>query len=182
MVILLHALVAAAPIVARVDDPIPGTAAPPALGPRHPSFNSGGTDHFDSHVRDRTDALCRLCMLRFVTLIPVVLVVTAALRIGSPVVDANLSARPVAIEINKFVNLNKPMPVALFRISRETEYGLQFYRDQTLSRYGLKQIPDEEHILVAAEGSQAKIAPPGAGTQSVVSRQLRSAGAGFLLG
>ena len=34
-----------------------------------------------------------------------------------------LSARPVAIEINKFVNLNKPMPVALFRISRKQNTG-----------------------------------------------------------
>jgi 4-amino-4-deoxy-L-arabinose transferase-like glycosyltransferase len=97
-----------------------------------------------------------LRVLRFVTLVPVVLVIAAVLKIHAPAVDANLSARPVAAELDKLVN--KPMPLALFRISRETEYGLQFYRNQTMSRYGLRQIPDGEHLLVAAEGSQADIA------------------------
>ena len=97
-----------------------------------------------------------LRVLRFVTLVPVVLVVAAVLKLHAPAVDANLSARPVAAEIDKLVN--KPMPLALFRISRETEYGLQFYRNQTMSRYGLRQIPTGEHLLVAAEGSQADIA------------------------
>ena len=97
-----------------------------------------------------------LRVLRFVTLVPVVLVIAAVLKIHSPAVDANLSARPVAAELNKLSN--KPMPLALFRISRETEYGLQFYRNQTMSRYGLRQIPNQEHLLVAAAGSQADIA------------------------
>jgi 4-amino-4-deoxy-L-arabinose transferase-like glycosyltransferase len=97
-----------------------------------------------------------LRVLRFVTLVPVVLVIAAVLKIHAPVVDANLSARPIAAELNKLAD--KPMPLALFRISRETEYGLQFYRNQTMSRYGLRQIPNGEHLLVAAAGSQADIA------------------------
>src|SRR5262249_10227442 len=42
-----------------------------------------------------------LRMLRFVTLIPVVLMVTAVLRFGAPVLNDNLSARPLADEIQK---------------------------------------------------------------------------------
>ena len=97
-----------------------------------------------------------LHVLRFVTLVPVVLVIAAVLKIHAPAVDANLSARPIAAELNRLSD--KPMPLALFHISRETEYGLQFYRNQTMSRYGLRQIPDQEHLLVAAAGSQADIA------------------------
>jgi hypothetical protein len=48
--------------------------------------------------------------------------------------------------------------MAVARISRETEYGLAFYRNQVIDRYELGQIPAGEHLLVAPEGSQTAIA------------------------
>ena len=97
-----------------------------------------------------------LRMLRFVTLVPVVLAVAAILRLGAPAADSTLSARPLASEISRLEN--KPLPMAVARISRETEYGLAFYRNQVIDRYELGQIPAGEHLLVAPEGSQTAIA------------------------
>ena len=97
-----------------------------------------------------------LRMLRFVTLVPVVLAVAAILRLGSPALDSTLSARPLASEISHLEN--KPLPLAVAHVSRETEYGLAFYRNQVIDRYELGQVPAGEHLLVAPEGSQTTIA------------------------
>jgi len=97
-----------------------------------------------------------LRVMRFVTLVPVVVAVAAVLRIGAPALDATLSARPLAAEISRVES--KPLPVAVFQISRETEYGLEFYRNQNVDRYELGQVPSGEHLLVAPEGWQTNIA------------------------
>jgi hypothetical protein len=46
------------------------------------------------------------------------------------------------------------LPVAAYYLSRETEFGLQFYRNQPaeMPRYELWQIPPGEHLVVATEG------------------------------
>jgi hypothetical protein len=67
-----------------------------------------------------------------------------------------LSARRLSQEINRVDN--RSLPLAILRLPRETEYGLQFYRNQNLARYELGQIPDGEHVLVAREGWQKNIA------------------------
>ena len=97
-----------------------------------------------------------LRMLRFVTLVPVVLMVGSALRFGAPALDATLSARPLANEIARIDN--GTLPLAVFRTSRETEYGFQFYRNQSIARYERGEIPSGEHMLVAPQGTQAGIA------------------------
>lgn len=94
--------------------------------------------------------------LRFVTLIPVILTVAAALRIGAPALDAKLSARPLVQEIERIETT--PMTLAVFRVPRETLYGLQFYRSQPIPRYGAKGIPAGEHLVIAAAGSQTALA------------------------
>ena len=96
-----------------------------------------------------------LRILRFVTLIPVVLAVAVVLRLGAPTLDASLSARPLAAEISKMENGN--LPAAVFQVRRETEYGLQFYRNQPIARYEAGQIPAGEHILVAPQGMETQI-------------------------
>jgi hypothetical protein len=50
-----------------------------------------------------------------------------------------------------------PLPLAVLRVSREIEFGLQFYRDQNIARYELGQIPDGEHLVLAPEGMRARI-------------------------
>jgi 4-amino-4-deoxy-L-arabinose transferase-like glycosyltransferase len=89
----------------------------------------------------------RLRMLRFVTLIPVVLSVAAALKYGAAAMDHTLSARPLAIEIASIET--RQLPLAVYGVSREMEYGLTFYRNQTTVRYEWGSIPAEEHLLVA---------------------------------
>jgi 4-amino-4-deoxy-L-arabinose transferase-like glycosyltransferase len=96
-----------------------------------------------------------LRMLRTVTLLPVLLAVAIGISRGAPIVDATMSLRPVWIKASQFES--KPLPIAIFLLPRESEYGLQFYSNQVLRRYELLQIPDEEHIVVAQEGVQAKM-------------------------
>lgn len=97
-----------------------------------------------------------LRMFRPATLLAVVITVAAALRIGAPALESALSARPVAEEISNFEKA--PLPLAVFRISRETEYGLDFYRNEIIPRYELGQIPAEEHLVLAPERSATALA------------------------
>ncbi len=89
----------------------------------------------------------RLHMLRFVTLIPVVLTVAAVLKMGTAAIDEKFSARPLAIELAG-VETHK-LPLAVCGASREVEYGLAFYRNQTIVRYESGDVPSTEHLLVA---------------------------------
>lgn len=86
-------------------------------------------------------------MLRFVTLVPVVLVVAFVLRFGSRAIDLKMSARPLAAELAGIET--HPLPIAVCGTSRELEYGLAFYRNQTVARYESGEIPGGEHVLVA---------------------------------
>jgi len=89
----------------------------------------------------------RLRMLRFVTLIPVVLAVAAVLKMGTTAIDQKLSTRPLAIELAGMET--EKLPVAVLGASREVEYGLAFYRNQVVARYESGNIPAGQHLLVA---------------------------------
>ncbi|HYM76287.1 MAG TPA: glycosyltransferase family 39 protein [Candidatus Dormibacteraeota bacterium] len=89
----------------------------------------------------------QLRMLRFVTLIPVVLAVAAVLKLGTGVIDQKLSARPLKNELGSLET--HTLPVAVCGTSRELEYGLAFYRDQIIARYEAGNVPSGEHLLVA---------------------------------
>jgi 4-amino-4-deoxy-L-arabinose transferase-like glycosyltransferase len=97
-----------------------------------------------------------LRMLRFVTLIPVVLTLGAVLKLGSVALDQTLSARPLALEIAAMEA--HPLPLAVYHIRRELEYGLTFYRNRLTFNYDWGSVPQQEHLLVAPENSQAEIA------------------------
>jgi 4-amino-4-deoxy-L-arabinose transferase-like glycosyltransferase len=96
-----------------------------------------------------------LRMLRFVTLIPVVLTVGAVLKLGAVGLDQTLSARPLALEIAG-VETHR-LPLAVYHIRRELEYGLTFYRNQLTLNYDWGSVPQQEHLLVAPENSQSEI-------------------------
>ncbi len=102
-----------------------------------------------------------LHMLWLITLVPVVLAVAAILRLGAPSLDATLSARPLAEQITKADN--RRLPLAVLLTSRETEYGLQFYRNQTIARYELGQVPSGEPLVVAPEGLRRGVEKRAAG-------------------
>lgn len=87
-------------------------------------------------------------MLRFVTLIPVVLTVAAVLKLGTGAIDQSLSARPVANELAS-VETHK-LAFAVCGVPREMEFGLAFYRNQIIARYESGIVPKDEHLLVAS--------------------------------
>jgi len=97
-----------------------------------------------------------LRMLRFVTLIPVVLTLGAVLKLGSVALDQTLSARPLALEIAAMEAHR--LPLAVYHVRRELEYGLTFYRNHLTFNYDWGSVPQQEHLLVAPENSQAEIA------------------------
>jgi 4-amino-4-deoxy-L-arabinose transferase-like glycosyltransferase len=97
--------------------------------------------------------------LRVATLVPAVIALALVVKWGAPLLDETLSERPVANALSQLNSHN--MPVGVFLVPREVEFGLQFYRDQAIARYELGQVPDGEHLLVAAQGFQqgaAKVA------------------------
>ena len=95
-------------------------------------------------------------MLRFVTLIPVVLAVAAVLRLYAPALDDTLSARPLAIKLAELES--KPLPVAVFHVRRETEFGLAFYRNQIIARYDSNPVPRLDHIVITPAGARDQLA------------------------
>ena len=89
----------------------------------------------------------RLRMLRFVTLIPVVLAVAAVVKLGATAINEKLSARPLAIELASIET--RKLPLAVYGVPRELEYGLAFYRNQVILNYESGGVPSGEHLLVA---------------------------------
>jgi hypothetical protein len=96
-----------------------------------------------------------LRMLRFVTLVPVVLSIAAILKIGAPTLNERLTSRPLAEEIAR-VEAGY-LQAAVFHVPRETEYGLAFYRNQAILSYDRGQIPWQPHLLVTREGELLRL-------------------------
>lgn len=61
--------------------------------------------------------------------------------------DRSYSARPLAEKIAGIVPANET--VAVFRVRRDIEYGLAFYRNHEVVNYEQSGVPAEQHILVA---------------------------------
>jgi 4-amino-4-deoxy-L-arabinose transferase-like glycosyltransferase len=102
-------------------------------------------------------------MLRFVTLLPLILAVGFLLRGFAPAFDATQSSRPIAILLQQ-IDQPGSLPLATFALSRNTAFGLAFYLDRLVAPYeGLEispavyelppAIPSSAHILVTREGS-----------------------------
>ena len=87
-----------------------------------------------------------LRLLRFVTLIPVILAIAAVLRLDARFLDARFSARPLSFALNSIDR--QSLPTAVYQVRRETEYGLHFYRNQPIARYEAGETPAGEHLLV----------------------------------
>ena len=142
---VLHALVASAPIVPALL--IVYLVTEHRLPAGRPMFSALGiTFVLCAAIAVTLTSRLKLRMLRFVTLIPVVLVVAAVLKLGSPAIDQTLSSRPLAAELASVET--RELPLAVCGVSRELEYGLNFYRNQTIQRYEAGSVPAEEHLLV----------------------------------
>jgi hypothetical protein len=97
-----------------------------------------------------------LRLLRPVTMVAVVVSVAAVIRFAAPVIDAAQSARPIAESIQAFSR--EPVPIALYRINRVQEYGLEFYLNRAAQPYEGGNVPAAAHVLVAAQGTQSQVA------------------------
>jgi 4-amino-4-deoxy-L-arabinose transferase-like glycosyltransferase len=60
--------------------------------------------------------------------------------------DRTYSARPLAEQIANLVPSNET--VAVFRVRRDVEYGLSFYRNHEVANYDDSGVPAEDHVLV----------------------------------
>ncbi len=102
-----------------------------------------------------------LRLLHFATLVPVLLSVAAIIRLGGPALDQEDSARTVAASLTQTegaYGVASPLPVAVFEVGRQTEYGLHFYRNSPVSSYDRGEIPTVAHLLVTKEGAESDIA------------------------
>jgi hypothetical protein len=61
--------------------------------------------------------------------------------------DRTYSARPLAEKLAEAEPAGET--VAVFRVRRDVEYGLAFYRDREVVNYDEDGVPDEQHLLVA---------------------------------
>jgi 4-amino-4-deoxy-L-arabinose transferase-like glycosyltransferase len=109
--------------------------------------------------------------LRIATMVPLVVMLLFLFGIGptfgAPAVsgskknirllDAAYSARPLAGFIGQIAKPGEP--VAVFRVRRDVEYGLSFYRNRRVDDYDLDGIPPGEHILVTRESSLSALHP-----------------------
>ena len=61
--------------------------------------------------------------------------------------DRSYSARPIADRLAQVAPSTDT--VAVFRVRRDVEYGLAFYRNREVANYESSGVPDEQHLLVA---------------------------------
>ena len=61
--------------------------------------------------------------------------------------DRSYSARPLAQRLASIAPANET--VAVFRVRRDMEYGLAFYRNRSVVNYEETGVPEDEHLLVA---------------------------------
>jgi 4-amino-4-deoxy-L-arabinose transferase-like glycosyltransferase len=93
-------------------------------------------------------------VLRFITLVPVVIVFSMLLRGTAPIINVLQSARPVEAAI---AALGEVPTVAVYDVPRSVEYGLAFYRNQPIPSYERNEVPPTDHLVIAASGSQREL-------------------------
>jgi hypothetical protein len=80
------------------------------------------------------------------TLIPVFAALIFLLGFHGKDLDLNYSARPLAREIDRQAPGLKPL--AIQGVKRDMDYGLAFYRNESLIHYSTDGVPTGEHLLV----------------------------------
>jgi len=95
-------------------------------------------------------------LLRFITLVPLLIAFALVLRATAPIIDVLQSARPVQLTLAQTA-LGEIPNVAVYDVPRSVEYGLEFYRNQRISSYERDEIPEGDHLVVAAAGSKTEL-------------------------
>jgi 4-amino-4-deoxy-L-arabinose transferase-like glycosyltransferase len=97
-----------------------------------------------------------LRVLRFATLVPVVIAFALTLKGTAPTIDFLLSERQVEAALEQ-TELGRTPDIAAYDVPASVEFGLGFYRDRRLASYVNKEIPAGDHIVVAARGTQREL-------------------------
>jgi 4-amino-4-deoxy-L-arabinose transferase-like glycosyltransferase len=95
-------------------------------------------------------------VLRFITLVPVVIGFALLLRGTAPIVNLLQSARPVEAAIHQSVPGQIPS-IAVYDVPPAVRYGLAFYGNQPIASYEDNEIPAFDHLVVAASGAQKEL-------------------------
>ena len=69
--------------------------------------------------------------------------------------DRSYSTRPLAEKLASIAPASET--VAVFRVRRDVEYGLSFYRNREVANYEQSGVPDEQHLLVARVTGRGRI-------------------------
>jgi hypothetical protein len=88
--------------------------------------------------------------------VPLLITFALVLRGTAPIIDVLQSARPVQITLGQTA-IGEIPSVAVYDVPRSVEYGLGFYRNQKISSYERNEIPEGDHLVVAAAGSKAEL-------------------------
>ena len=95
-------------------------------------------------------------MLRFSTLVPLVIAYALVLRGTAPMINVLQSARPVQSTLS-LTELGKVADIAVYDVPRGVEYGLGFYRNHKIASYERNEIPSGDHLVVAAAGAKTEL-------------------------
>ena len=95
-------------------------------------------------------------VLRFITLVPVVIAFALLLRGTAPIINLLQSVRPVEATIHESVVGQIPS-IAVYDVPPSVRYGLAFYLDQPIASYEKNEVPPFDHLVVAASGVQQEL-------------------------
>jgi hypothetical protein len=109
-----------------------------------------------------------LGLLRFVTLVPIVIALAYLITIDAQVLDAKVSTRRLARQITQ--TIPESAAVAAFHARREVIYGLSFYLNQPVASYDIGEFPTANHLVVAAQGAEEGL------SQAVAGRRVSHVG------
>ncbi|MGA3055058.1 MAG: glycosyltransferase family 39 protein [Candidatus Korobacteraceae bacterium] len=93
-------------------------------------------------------------VLRFITLVPVVIAFALLLRGTAPIINLLQSVRPVEATIHESV---VGQSIAVYDVPPSVRYGLAFYLDQPIASYEKNEVPPFDHLVVAASGVQKEL-------------------------
>jgi len=96
-----------------------------------------------------------LKVLHFATLVPLILALAFLLKPSSSAIDDATSARTVDAQLTHFGVTSGH--IAVLNVRRDVEYGLNFYRNQPISRYERDGVPPQAHVVIAKQGSEAAV-------------------------
>ncbi len=95
-------------------------------------------------------------ILRFATLVPVVIAFALTLRGTLPAIDYLQSERPVEAALEQTA-IGRIPEIAAYDVPASIEFGLAFYRNHRVASYANHEIPAGEHIVVAAAGTEREL-------------------------